>query len=183
MTTATGLSELTGDYVLDSASTRIGFAVRAVVTKVRGQFDTVTGSARLDGADPRRSSVRLTIQAASIQTRNRRRDDHLRGHFLDAGRHPAITFTSTGVEQSGPARFIVTGDLTIRGVTRPVTVSFELTAGETDPAGRRRVSFAGRVTVSRQDWGVTWNAMLAGGGALISDKVTLEFEVTAVRTA
>jgi polyisoprenoid-binding protein YceI len=183
MTTATGLSELTGDYVLDSTSTRIGFAVRAMVTKVRGQFDAVAGSARLDGANPPGSSVRLTVQAASIQTRNRRRDDHLRGHFLDAGRPPAITFTSTGVEQSGPARFTVTGELTMRGVTRPVTVSLELTAVASDPAGRLRVSFSGQVTVSRQDWGVAWNAVLEGGGALISDKVTVEFEVTAVRAA
>src|ERR1700691_2390855 len=125
MTTMTKLSELTGDYVLDPARTRIGFVARAI-TKVRGQFDEFEGSAHLDGGDPSNSSARLTIQAKSIQTRNQRRDDHLCGRFLDNDDYPAITFASVRVDQVDQTGFKVTGDLTIRGVTKPVTVDFTL---------------------------------------------------------
>jgi polyisoprenoid-binding protein YceI len=181
VTTITNLSELTGDYVLDTAHTRIGFAARAMFSNVRGQFDELEGSAHLDGDDPSRSSAHLTIQAKSIQTRNQRRDDHLRGRFLDTHRHPAITFTSTRAEQAGETNFKITGDLTIRGVTKPVTVEFDLTGAENDPQGKFRVGFQGQATISRQDWGASWNAALEGGGVLIGDKVTLEFDVTAIR--
>ncbi len=180
MTTTTKLSELTGDYVLDPARTRIGFAARAMVTKVRGQFGEFGGRVHLDGNDPSKSSAQLTIQAGSIQTRVQQRDDHLRGHFLDTGHHPAITFTSTRTEQASETSFKVTGDLTIRGVTKPVTVDFELTGAGTDPGGNFRVGFEGTVTINRQDWGVNWRAV-AGGGLLVSERVTLEFDVAAVR--
>lgn len=182
MTTMTKLSELTGDYVLDTAHTRIGFVARlAMVAKVRGQFDEFEGSAHLDGDDPSKSSAQLTIQAKSIQTRNEKRDDHLRSMFLDIPNHPAITFTSTRAEQIGETNFKVTGDLTIRGVTKPVTVDFGLTRPENDPSGNFRVGFEGMVTIDRNDWGVSWNAVLEGGGALISEKVTLELQVAAIR--
>jgi polyisoprenoid-binding protein YceI len=177
----TTASELTGAYVLDSSHTRIGFAARALVAKVRGQFDEFDGSARLDGQDPARSSVQLAIQAASVQTRNQLRDDHLRDHFLDSGRHPVITFVSTRVEQAGAAGFQVTGDLTIRGVTRPVTVAFELTGAVKDPWGNFRAGFEGTATINRKDWGVRWNTVLAGGDTLVSDQISLEFDVTAIR--
>src|SRR5215467_15229906 len=125
MTTMTKLSELTGDYILDTAYTRIGFVARhTIATKVRGQFGEFEGSAHLDGDDPPKSSAQLTIQAKSIQTRTRQRDEALRSKYLDTGNHPAITFTSTKVEQAGDINFTVTGDLTIRSVTKPVTVDF-----------------------------------------------------------
>ena len=182
MTTTTTLSELTGDYIFDPAGTRIGFAARqAIFTTVRGQFTEFAGSARLDGDDPPKSSARLTIQAASIQTPSARRDDHLRSAFLDTADHPAITFTSTGVEQLSETTFSLTGDLTIRGATKPVTVDFELTGAGYDPQGAFRVGFQGTVTINRRDWGVSWNAVLEGGGALVSKKVTLEFDFAAVR--
>ena len=180
MTTTTKLSELTGDYVLDAARTRIGFAARAMVTKVRGQFGEFEGRVHLDGNDPSKSSAQLTIQAGSIQTRIQQRDDHLRSNFLDTGHHPAITFTSTRTEQAGETSFKVTGDLTIRGVTKPVTVDFELTGAVTDPWGNFRVGFEGTVTINRKDWGVNWRAV-SGGGLLVSERVTLEFDVAAVR--
>ncbi|WP_248960010.1 YceI family protein [Sphaerisporangium perillae] len=179
MTTTTKLSELTGDYVLDTAHTRIGFVARhTMATKVRGQFDEFEGSARLDGEDPSKSSTELTIQAKSIQTRNQRRDEHLRSKFLDTDNHPTITFTSIGVEQVDDTSFKVTGDLTILGVTKPVTVDFELTGAENDPWGDFRVGFEGSVTIDRKDWGVNWNAAT---GVLVSEKVTLEFDVAAIR--
>ncbi|MFE5759796.1 YceI family protein [Streptomyces massasporeus] len=177
MTTATALGELTGDYVLDTARTRIGFTARAaLVGKVRGRFDVFEGSARLDGGSPSRSTVRLTIRAASVQTRNTKRDDHLRsGDFLDAGSHPALTFASTRVEPTGGTGFRVTGDLTVRGVTRQVTVDVELTGSGRDPQGSRLAAFTGRTVVDRHDWGVS------GARGMVGRKVTLDFDVTAVR--
>jgi len=183
MTTTTTLSGLTGDYVLDPAHTRIGFVARhAMITKVHGEFEEFKGGGHLDGDDPSRSTVQVTIEARSIQTRNQLRDDQLRGNdFLDMDNHPTITFTSTTVEQVDATTFAVTGDLTIRGVTRPVTVEFELTGATHDPWGNFRVGFEGRTTINRKDWGVSWNAILESGGVLISDKVTLEFDVAAIR--
>ncbi|MEV5104127.1 YceI family protein [Streptomyces massasporeus] len=177
MTTATALGELTGDYVLDTARTRIGFTARAaLVGKVRGRFDAFEGSARLDGGSPSRSTAGLTVRAASVQTRNTKRDDHLRsGDFLDAESHPALTFASTRVEPTGGTGFRVTGDLTVRGVTRQVTVDFELTGSGRDPQGSRLAAFTGRTVIDRHDWGVS------GARGMVGRKVTLDFDVTAVR--
>jgi polyisoprenoid-binding protein YceI len=187
MTTASApaLTELTGTYTLDPAHTRIGFVARhAMVTKVRGAFNEFTGTAVLDGANPEKSTVQVTIQAASIDTRNAQRDGHLRGNdFLAMEEYPQITFVSTGVRQSGESTFEVTGDLTIKGVTNQITIPFEFEGAAKDPFGNERVGFEGSVAINRKDYGVTWNAALEGGGVLVSDKVTLEFEVSAVKNA
>jgi polyisoprenoid-binding protein YceI len=179
VTTIIKLSELTGDYVLDPAHTRIGFVARhTMATRVSGQFDEFEGGAHLDGDEPSRSSLRLTIQAKSIQTRNRQRDEQLRSSFLDVAKHPSITFTSTGIEQIDRTNFRVAGDLSIRGVTKPATVDFELTNAESDPWDNVRLGFVGRATINRKDWGVNWNAAT---GILVGAKVILEFDVTAIR--
>ncbi|WP_250574595.1 YceI family protein [Nonomuraea sediminis] len=171
----TRLSELTGDYVLDTAHTRIGFVARhTMATRVRGQFEEFEGSAYLDGDDPSKSSARLTIRAKSIQTHNPQRDDQLRGTFLYTDDHPAITFASTAVAQTGETTFKVTGDLTMRGVTKPVTVDFALTGARNGS----RVGFKGSVTINRNDWGVNWNAATK---VLVGSMVVLEFDVAAVR--
>jgi polyisoprenoid-binding protein YceI len=187
MTTASApaLTELTGTYTIDPAHTRIGFVARhAMVTKVRGAFNEFTGTAVLDGANPANSRVEVTIQAASIDTRNAQRDGHLRGNdFLAMEEYPQITFVSTGVRQAGESTFEVTGDLTIKGVTNAITIPFEFEGAATDPFGNERVGFEGSVAINRKDYGVTWNAALEGGGVLVSDKVTLEFEVSAVKNA
>ena len=185
MTTASApaLTELTGTYTLDPAHTRIGFVARhAMVTKVRGAFNEFTGTAVLDGANPANSRVEVTIEAASIDTRNGQRDEHLRSNdFLAMQEYPEITFASTGVRQAGETTFEVTGDLTIKGVTKPITIPFTFEGAAKDPFGHLRAGFEGSVTINRKDYGVTWNAALEGGGVLVSDKVTLEFEVSAVR--
>ena len=187
MTTASvpALTELTGTYTLDPAHTRIGFVARhAMVTKVRGSFDEFAGTAVLDGANPANSRVEVTIEAASIDTRNAQRDEHLRGNdFLAMKEYPKITFASTGVRQAGETTFEVTGDLTIKGVTNQITIPFEFEGAATDPFGNQRVGFEGSVTINRRDYGVTWNAALEGGGVLVSDKVTLEFEISAIKNA
>jgi polyisoprenoid-binding protein YceI len=187
MTTASvpALTELTGTYTLDPAHTRIGFVARhAMVTKVRGSFDEFAGTAVLDGTNPANSRVEVTIEAASIDTRNAQRDEHLRGNdFLAMQEYPKITFASTGVRQAGETTFEVTGDLTIKGVTNEITIPFEFEGSAKDPFGNERVGFEGAVTINRKDYGVTWNAALEGGGVLVSDKVTLEFEISAIKNA
>jgi polyisoprenoid-binding protein YceI len=184
-TTAPALTDLTGTYTLDPAHTRIGFVARhAMVTKVRGSFNEFEGTATLDGADPAKSTAKVTINAASIDTRNAQRDAHLRGNdFLAMDEYPQITFTSTGARQVDDTTFELTGDLTIRGVTNPITIPFTFEGAAQDPFGNQRVGFEGSVTISRKDYGITWNATLETGGVLVSDKVTLEFEISAVKNA
>jgi polyisoprenoid-binding protein YceI len=187
MTTATApsLTELTGTYTLDPAHTRIGFVARhAMVTKVRGAFNEFEGTATLDGANPANSSVQVTINADSIDTRNAQRDGHLRSNdFLSMEEYPHITFSSTGVRQVDESTFEVTGDLTIKGVTNSITVPFSFEGAAKDPFGNERVGFEGSVTINRKDYGITWNATLETGGVLVSDKVTLEFEISAIKNA
>ncbi|OEV10950.1 polyisoprenoid-binding protein YceI [Streptomyces sp. Amel2xB2] len=183
MTTATDYAKLTGDYELDPTHTRIGFVARhAMVTKVRGAFNEFTGTAHIDGEKPEQSSVELVIKAESIDTRNADRDGHLRSNdFLKMDEYPEITFRSTGVRQDGDDAFEVTGDLTIKGVTRSVTIPLSFEGQATDPFGNSRIGLEGSTTINRQDFGVSWNAPLETGGLLVSDKVTLEFEISAVK--
>jgi len=187
MTTATptSLSALTGTYAIDPAHSRIGFVARhAMVTKVRGAFNEFEGTAHLDGDDVSRSTASVTIQAASIDTRQAQRDAHLRSNeFLAMDEYPVITFTSTAARRTGEQEFELDGDLTIRGVTRPVSIPFTYEGTAKDPFGNTRVGFEGSTVINRKDFGLTWNAVLETGGALVSDKVTLEFEVSAVKTS
>ena len=183
-TNATTITAPSGTYTIDPTHSRIGFVARhAMVTKVRGSFNEFDGSGHLDPDNPAGSSLQLTIQAASIDTRNADRDGHLRSNdFFDMDAYPEIRFVSTAVEQIGEAEFEVTGDLTIKGVTRPVTVMLEYTGTAVDPYGNTRLGLEGTATVNRKDWGITWNAALEAGGVLVSEKVTLEFEVSAVHS-
>jgi polyisoprenoid-binding protein YceI len=182
---APALTDLTGTWTLDPAHTRIGFVARhAMVTKVRGSFNEFEGTAVLDGANPANSHAEVTIKAASIDTRNAQRDEHLRSNdFLAMQEYPEITFTSTGARQVDDTTFELTGDLTIRGVTKSVTIPFSFEGAAKDPFGNLRAGFEGSVAINRKDWGVTWNAALEGGGVLVSDRVTLEFEISAIKNA
>jgi polyisoprenoid-binding protein YceI len=173
----------TGTYSIDPSHSRIGFVARhAMISKVRGSFNEFDGTGYFDAEHPERSRFELTIKAASIDTRNADRDGHLRSNdFFDMERYPEITFRSTLVEAVSADVYRVTGDLSIKGVTRPVTFDVEYTGSATDPFGNNRIGLEGQVTVNRKDWGVNWNAALEAGGVLVSEKVTLEFEVSAVR--
>lgn len=184
MTTATAPATLTGRYEIDASHSRIGFVARhAMVTKVRGSFHEFAGHGYFDVANPENSRVELTIAAASINTRNADRDAHLRSNdFLAMEDHPEITFASTQVDQTGDAEYRVTGDLTLRGVTKPVTIDFEYTGAAVDPYGNQRIGLEGSTTINRKDFGVNWNAALDAGGVLVGEKVTLEFEVSAIRS-
>jgi polyisoprenoid-binding protein YceI len=183
MATSTLPATLSGSYTIDPSHSRIGFVARhAMVTKVRGSFNEFSGAGHLDAEDPTRSTVELTIQAASIDTRNADRDAHLRSNdFFDMEQYPEIAFRSTAVQPVDAEHYRVAGDLTIKGVTKPVTVEVEYTGSAVDPFGNQRVGFEGTTTVNRKDWGVNWNAALEAGGVLVSEKVTLEFEVSAIR--
>ncbi|MBE7188067.1 YceI family protein [Jatrophihabitans endophyticus] len=185
MTSTTDFTTLTGTYTLDSVHSRLGFVARhAMVTKVRGSFDDFTGEIHVDGDDPTKSSVSVTAQVASIDTRNEQRDGHLRtNEFLDAEKFPEITFASTAVEAKGGSDFAVTGDLTIKGTTKSVTIPLEFQGQATDPFGNVRIGFEGITEIVRSDYGVSFNATLETGGVLVSDKITLELEISAVKNA
>ncbi len=183
ITTATQIP--TGTYTIDPTHSRVGFVARhAMVTKVRGSFNEFEGTGSFDAADPTAAQLQLTITAASIDTRNADRDAHLRSNdFFDMETYPEIHFVSTAVEQTSDDEYQVTGDLTIKGVTKPVTIEFEYSGTAVDPYGNTRIGLDGKTTVNRKDWGVNWNAALDAGGVLVGEKVTLEFEVSAIRTA
>ncbi|WP_033290249.1 YceI family protein [Amycolatopsis jejuensis] len=185
MTSATTYPQLTGEYTIDGAHSRIGFVARhAMVTKVRGSFNEFEGTFSLNGDDPAKSSAKVVIQTKSIDTRNADRDGHLRTNdFLSCDEHPTITFTSTSINQADEASFDVTGDLTIKGVTKTVTIPFSYEGTAKDPFGNDRVGFEGSTAINRRDYGVSFNAPLETGGVLVSDKVTLEFEISAIKSA
>ncbi len=174
---------LTGTYTLDPAHTRIGFVVRhAMVTKVRGAFNQVEGSGHFDAEQPGNSTLSLTVDVDSIDTRNADRDGHLRSNdFLDIENHPQLTFTSTGVSKVDDDTYTVTGDLTIKGVTKSVSFDLEVAGPAKDPFGNIRIGLEGSTVINRKDWGITYNAALETGGVLVGEKVTLEFEVSAIK--
>ena len=180
----TVLDDISGDYTLDPAHTRLGFSARhAMVATVRGAFTEFSGTAHVDTAEPSNSSVRLTINANSIDTGNAQRNGHLlSGDFFETEEYPEITFSSTSVERDGDT-WNVTGDLTIKNVSHPVTVPFEFTGSAKDPFGNIRIGFEGATTILRKDWNLTWNAALETGGVLVSDKIKLEFDISAIQAA
>lgn len=182
-TTTTDFGALTGTYAIDPVHSQIGFTARhAMVTKVRGTFDEFEGTITIDGNDPSKSSAAVTVQVASVNTRNEQRDGHLRTNdFLDLENFPTITFTSTAISHEGGDDFRVTGDLTIKDVTRSVTIPLEFQGSAKDPFGNTRVGFEGSLPINRSDYGVTFNAALETGGVLVSEKITLEFEISAVK--
>jgi polyisoprenoid-binding protein YceI len=176
------LEDITGDYALDPTHTRLGFSTRhAMVTTVRGQFTEFSGTAHVDSADPAASSVEVTIQVASVDTGVADRDGHLKSpDFFDAEQFPTMTFKSTAVVVED-GNWLVTGDFTIKDVTNPVTIEFEPTGSAKDPCGNTRIGFEGAAVINRKDWGLTWNAALETGGVLVSDKIKLEFDVSAIQ--
>jgi len=178
----TVIEDIAGDYTLDVSHSRLGFSARhAMVTTVRGAFKDFTGTAHVDTANPAGSKVELAIRADSIDTGVADRDAHLRSEdFFDAETYPEITFVSTDVERDGND-WTITGDLAIKGVTKPVTLEFESTGSARDPFGNMRIGFEGTATITRKDWGLSWNAALETGGFLVSDKIKLDFDISAIR--
>jgi len=173
-----------GTFVLDKSHTQVGFVARhLMVSKVRGRFTEYEGAVVV-AEDPADSSVEVTIQATSIFTNEENRDDHLRTNdFLNVAEYPTLTFRSTKVELSSGVEWKVTGDLTIRGVTRPVVLDVEFEGVVQDPWGGQRIGFTASAEIDRNDFGVSFNAALEAGGFVVSPKIKLEIEAEAVRQA
>jgi polyisoprenoid-binding protein YceI len=178
------LQDLDGTYVIDASHSRMGFVARhAMVTKVRGHFAEFSGQATTS-AGLTDARVEVAMKAASIDTGSADRDGHLRsGDFFGSDEHAELTFVSTSVEAVDADTLRVAGDLTIKGVSRPVTIDFEYAGAATDPFGNVRVGFEGSTVIKRSDFGITWNAALETGGVLVSDKITLEIEISAIKQA
>lgn len=171
-----------GTYEFDPSHTTVEFVGRhMMITKVRGRFTDFRG--RLVIAEsPEDSSVEVTIGAASVDTSDEKRDGHLRSpDFLDVERYPDITFRSSRVDVGSDGTATVTGDLTVKDVTRPVTLDVEFDGAQGDPWGGQRLGFSATAEIDREDWGLTWNVALETGGVLVGRKIRLEFNVQAVK--
>jgi polyisoprenoid-binding protein YceI len=179
------LAAVTGDYTVDPAHTTLGFVARhAMVTNVKGSFSDFTGSLHLDGSDPAKSTASFDVQMASISTGNEDRDGHLKSaDFFKIDEFPTMTFRSTSAESLGGDDYRITGDLTILGTTKPLTIDLEFNGVAKDPFGNERVGFEGKSEILRSDWGLSWNAALETGGVLISDKIKLNFDISAIKEA
>ncbi|RYV50056.1 YceI family protein [Pengzhenrongella frigida] len=184
MSVTTLPTELTaGAWVADVSHSEAGFTVRhAGISKVRG-FVAITEATITIGADLSASAVTATLDASTIDTRDENRDGHLKGaDFFDVENFPTWTFVSTSVTGSG-AEAVVAGDLTIHGVTRPVTLATEFTGTAVDPWGNLRAGFSASTEISRKDFGLTWNAALEAGGVLVGDKVKIALDLSAIKQA
>lgn len=176
---------LTGDYTIDPSHTTIGFVARhAMVTNVKGSFQEFEGALHLDGSDPANSTASLDLTMDSIETGSADRDGHLKGaDFFRTDEFPTMTFRSTKAESLGGDDYRLTGDLAILGTTRPISIDLEFNGSAKDPFGNERVGFEGKAEILRSQWGLTWNAALETGGVLVSDKIKLNFDISAIRNA
>jgi polyisoprenoid-binding protein YceI len=174
---------VTGVYVLDPVNSMVGFSVRhAMVSNVRGKFDTFEGLLKLDGARPSRSEAYLSVQTGSLDTGIQGRDAHLTGpDFFDSSTFPLMTFRSAAVVPAEDGTFRLTGHLKIKDIELPIGIDVEFAGARRDAYGQNRIGFEGTTTLQRSDWGLTWNSTLTAGGVLISDKVTLILDISAVQ--
>ncbi|MFF0678167.1 YceI family protein [Streptomyces tendae] len=175
---------VTGAYTIDPVHSTIGFSVRhAMITNVRGRFDRFEGLLVLDGSHPSRSKAYVSVQTDSMDTGAADRDTHLAGpDFFDSATFPLMTFHSTGVIPLGDDEFRLTGSLRIKDIELPLDIDVVFGGAGDDAFGNHRVGFAGSATLRRSDWGLAWNTPLDTGGVLISDKVTLTLDISAIRT-
>lgn len=180
MTTATALEGLTtGTWNVDPAHTEVGFVARhLMVTKVRGQFKDVEGTVNV-AEELGASTANVSVKLASIDTGSADRDAHLRSaDFFDIENHPVMTFVSTAFDGD-----TITGDLAIRGVSRPVTFQVEYNGVAVDPWGQTKAGFEAEAEINRKDWGLEWNVAIEGGGVLVSDKIKIQLDVQLLKQA
>ena len=172
----------TGAWTVDRSHSEVGFQVRHLMSKVRGSFGEFDGSLTVDAAAPALSSVAFTVKTASVDTNEPKRDEHLRSaDFFDAARFPEIRFVSKSVKAAGANRFEVTGDLTLRGVTKQVTLPVTFLGIQKDPWGNEKAGFETAVTLNRKDFGVSWNKALDQGGAILGDEVAVTIALETAR--
>ena len=186
--TATGPTAIpgykAGTWTIDAVHSEVGFTVRhMMVSKVRGRFGSFSGQF-VTGEDVLASSVTAEIDMASIDTNNGQRDDHIRSaDFFEVEAHPTMTYRSTGIREDGDGGYLVSGDLTLKGVTRPVELQLEIGGFGPDAYGGYRAGFSAQATINRKDFGVSFNAALETGGAVVGDKVTIHLEIEGVLNA
>jgi polyisoprenoid-binding protein YceI len=180
MTTATAIPTVLTTYQIDKAHSEVGFQVRHLLSKVRGRFADFSGAITFDEADPASGNVSFSIQAASIDTNQPDRDAHLRSEdFFAVDRYPTLTFASRAIAPRGSGEFAVTGDLTVRGVAREVTLPVQYLGKAKDPWGHEKAAFETSVTLNRKDFGLNWNAVLETGGFLVGDDVRVSISLQA----
>ena len=170
-------------WKIDPSHTRAGFSVRhMMIANVHGQFETVTGTVDFNEADPARSAVDVQIDVASLNTRDEKRDAHLRSaDFFDVEKYPTLTFTSKRVEKLGENHGRIIGDLTIKGTTKEVALDVEYIGQAKSPWGTTSAGFTARAKVNRKDWGLNWNVALETGGVLVGDTVNIDIEAEIVK--
>jgi polyisoprenoid-binding protein YceI len=169
-----------GTYVIDKAHSEAAFQVRHLITKVRGTFSDIEGTFQFDDAKPEQSSVQFSMKTGSVDTNEKDRDGHLRSaDFFHAEEHPEITFKSTKVTGNGK-QLQVTGPLTIRGVTKEITLPVNFMGYAKDPWGNQRAGFETETTLNRKDFGLNWNAALEAGGFLVGDEVKVTLQIQGV---
>ena len=183
-TAETNMSNTT-TWNVDPAHAEIGFAVRhLMISTVRGRFGTVTGTVIVDETNPKNSTIDVSVDVTSIDTRQEMRDNHLRSaDFFDAANHPTMHFVSKRIEGNVPDEFKVTGDLTIRGTTREVTLDATLEGRGTDPWGNERAGFSATGKINRKDFGLTWNQNLEAGGVMVGEEVKMSIDVEIIKQA
>ena len=172
-------------YSIDRNHTRLEFSAKhMMVTTVRGSFEDFAGTVEIDGDDPTTARGSVTVKTASLWTGVEMRDNHLRSDdFFGVEKYPEMTFASTAVEKTGEDTYKVTGDLTIRDVTRPITLDVEIEGQIIDPWGNDRVGLSARARLNRKDWGLNWNQAIEAGGVVVSDHVNIAVEAALVRKA
>jgi polyisoprenoid-binding protein YceI len=171
-------------WEIDPAHTSVQFSIRhMMISNVRGEFSRVSGTVRGDQADPTRAQVEATIDTTTIDTRETKRDEHLKSpDFLDVAKYPTMTFKSKKIEKVDEQRYKVTGDLTLHGVTREVVLDVDgPTAPMTDPRGNLRAGAAATAKINRQDFGIKWSKALDGGGLMVGDEVAITIDVEGVK--
>ncbi len=170
-------------FNFDPVHSHVAFSVRhLMISKVNGYFKVWSGTLLVDEANHSASSVEVEIEAASIDTREPQRDDHLRSpDFLDVANYPKITFKSTRVEKIDDERFKVTGDFTVHGVAKPVVLDVEYLGRTKDPWGGERIGFSAKTSINRKDWGLNFNIPLEGGGVVVGEKVDITLDIEAVK--
>jgi polyisoprenoid-binding protein YceI len=178
------LSANASTYDVDASHSNVGFTIRHLVSKVSGSFGDYSASFSFDEKSPEKSSGAFTIKASSITTQNDKRDEHLRGEdFFDVKKFPEITFKSTKVAKTGKNKFKLSGDMTMHGVTKPVTFEMEYLGQAKDPWGNQRAGFEAMAKIKRKEFGLTWNKVLDAGGVMIGDDVELKLQIEAIMKA
>jgi polyisoprenoid-binding protein YceI len=168
------------EFIIDSAHSSANFKIRHLISKVSGSFNDFSGSFSFDEKSPKAFQGEFTVKTASINTNNAKRDEHLRGDdFFGAEKNPLMTFKSKEMTPAGKNKYKMLGDLTMRGVTKPVTFNVEYTGSGKDPWGTEKAGFSASTTINRKDWGMVWNKTLDSGSVMLSDEVELDIQVEA----